>query len=128
MPDFSQERLQQMAAYKQEPLLQSIAAVLSAAAGYSLPETDPPLEPLPADTAIVSLPGCAEVVGHAFAKRCSTCCREEEVVGALKRCGQCGKAWYCSTTCQKTDWRAGHKSVCKELGGQKALEQGLLGN
>jgi hypothetical protein len=112
-----------MAAYEQEPLLQSISAVLLAAAGYSLPEADPPLQPLPADTAIVSIPGFAEVVGHAFAKRCSTCCKEEEGVGALKKCGQCGQAWYCSTTCQKTDWKAGHKEVCKQLGEKKGQEQ-----
>lgn len=31
--------------------------------------------------------------------------------GALK-CSQCHEAYYCSTQCQRADWRAGHKEEC----------------
>jgi len=34
----------------------------------------------------------------------------------LLRCGQCGCTNYCSSNCQKTDWKMGHKGICKELG------------
>lgn len=34
----------------------------------------------------------------------------------MLRCGSCGCNYYCSATCQKADWKLGHKGVCKELG------------
>jgi hypothetical protein len=30
----------------------------------------------------------------------------------LKPCGGCHQVQYCSTECQREDWRAGHKAVC----------------
>ena len=27
-------------------------------------------------------------------------------------CGKCHRAWYCSTGCQKTAWKKGHKKIC----------------
>ena len=32
----------------------------------------------------------------------------------LKKCGACGRAWYCSQECQRKDWKE-HKKVCKTL-------------
>jgi hypothetical protein len=34
----------------------------------------------------------------------------------MLRCGSCGCTYYCSAACQKSDWKLGHKGVCKELG------------
>jgi len=31
----------------------------------------------------------------------------------LKTCSSCGKVRYCSRECQVSDWKAGHKQVCK---------------
>lgn len=31
-----------------------------------------------------------------------------------ERCAKC-KIYYCSTECQKADWKSGHKSICKKL-------------
>lgn len=35
-------------------------------------------------------------------------------------CGRCRFVCYCSTECQKMDWRASHKKECKELAREKA--------
>ena len=35
-------------------------------------------------------------------------------------CGRCRFVCYCSTECQKMDWRARHKKECKELAREKA--------
>jgi hypothetical protein len=32
-----------------------------------------------------------------------------------KRCAGCRTAWYCGIACQRADWRAGHKEMCKVL-------------
>ena len=31
----------------------------------------------------------------------------------LKKCGRCGKAYYCSKNCQKKHWKSGHKRNCQ---------------
>lgn len=33
-------------------------------------------------------------------------------VRAKYRCSECQKVWYCSETCQKSDWELHHKSLC----------------
>lgn len=38
----------------------------------------------------------------------------------LLKCGACGKVAYCSKECQKSDWKQGHKLVCKKAGKQAA--------
>ncbi|VDB90042.1 unnamed protein product [Peniophora sp. CBMAI 1063] len=40
-----------------------------------------------------------------------TCDREESPSGALRACSQCHAARYCSSECQKADWKA-HKKSC----------------
>ena len=34
----------------------------------------------------------------------------------LLRCGRCKNAYYCSSACQKQQWRAGHKQACRAPG------------
>lgn len=41
-----------------------------------------------------------------------------------KRCSACKSAWYCSKTCQKEDWRAGHKKNCATGEFKKEEEEG----
>ncbi|KAF7308054.1 hypothetical protein MKEN_01167700 [Mycena kentingensis (nom. inval.)] len=46
--------------------------------------------------------------GRCFNNKCprgSTECR-------LKQCADCKEAWYCSKSCQKTDWEAIHRRAC----------------
>jgi len=31
----------------------------------------------------------------------------------LKACGACKSVFYCSAQCQKADWKARHKPLCK---------------
>eukprot|EP00740_Mantoniella_antarctica_P001570 CAMPEP_0181348528 /NCGR_PEP_ID=MMETSP1106-20121128/224_1 /TAXON_ID=81844 /ORGANISM="Mantoniella antarctica, Strain SL-175" /LENGTH=475 /DNA_ID=CAMNT_0023460827 /DNA_START=141 /DNA_END=1568 /DNA_ORIENTATION=- len=35
---------------------------------------------------------------------------------ALQQCGGCHALRYCSASCQKSDWRDGHKQLCKAIG------------
>jgi len=43
---------------------------------------------------------------------CATC--HASCAGPLKGCTQCKVVYYCSRTCQKEDWKAGHKEACKK--------------
>ncbi|KZM28613.1 uncharacterized protein EKO05_0000024 [Ascochyta rabiei] len=43
--------------------------------------------------------------------KCTTCNTEGSAAKPLNRCGRCGTAAYCSSVCQKEDWRV-HKWVC----------------
>eukprot|EP00037_Helgoeca_nana_P019356 m.188629 g.188629 ORF g.188629 m.188629 type:complete len:615 (+) comp24831_c0_seq1:177-2021(+) len=52
---------------------------------------------------------------------CSTC---GGTSGKLPVCAGCGQTRYCSQACQKSDWKAGHKEVCKALKEKK--EGGIL--
>lgn len=42
----------------------------------------------------------------------SLLCKVCRCKGSLFSCGGCGKKYYCSTKCQKTDWKAGHEAKC----------------
>ena len=42
---------------------------------------------------------------------CNTCGKMDT---NLKKCGACGRSWYCSQDCQRKDWKE-HKKVCKAL-------------
>jgi hypothetical protein len=51
---------------------------------------------------------------------CSVCHRkpgDPGVPATLKLCGGCRMTRYCSTECQRKDWRMGHKEVCKDYVG-----------
>jgi hypothetical protein len=43
--------------------------------------------------------------------RCTSCGNEADAKSQLQRCGRCGTATYCSSTCQRKDW-AVHKHIC----------------
>ena len=48
-------------------------------------------------------------------RRCSnpTCVeREDTIAGRMLRCSRCKEAVYCSSHCQRTHWRDGHKAKC----------------
>ncbi|PYH94745.1 hypothetical protein BO71DRAFT_398686 [Aspergillus ellipticus CBS 707.79] len=42
---------------------------------------------------------------------CHTCAKPSTPTEPLKRCSRCKTQWYCSASCQKTDWKT-HKSTC----------------
>ena len=42
---------------------------------------------------------------------CNSC---GKIASNLKKCGACGRSWYCSQECQRKDWKE-HKKVCKTL-------------
>ncbi|XP_052814472.1 uncharacterized protein LOC128241535 isoform X2 [Mya arenaria] len=46
--------------------------------------------------------------------KCTECDKVAKDEGKDKYpgCGKCHRAWYCSTSCQKTAWKKGHKKVC----------------
>jgi len=50
--------------------------------------------------------------------KCNRCQKE-----ASLRCSRCKVVRYCTSECQVADWKAGHKSACREL----ALANGLAG-
>ncbi|KAJ8309710.1 hypothetical protein KUTeg_011575 [Tegillarca granosa] len=45
----------------------------------------------------------------------------------LKVCGKCKSAWYCSSECQKSDWKK-HKTDCKFLSSMKEDQDTALGD
>lgn len=49
------------------------------------------------------------------ARRTCAACGQLPATGGqrLKRCDRCLSRWYCSAACQRADWRAGHKAVCR---------------
>jgi hypothetical protein len=49
---------------------------------------------------------------------CAVCHRkpgDPGVPATLKLCGGCHAARYCSTECQRKDWKMGHKEFCKVI-------------
>eukprot|EP01036_Dinobryon_divergens_P028319 gene28318-37250_t len=48
----------------------------------------------------------------AFVRSSTSCSYCETTDKKLKTCGRCGGAFYCSATCQTTDWKL-HKKVCR---------------
>lgn len=62
-----------------------------------------------------------ETVGTVYSRVCSVCEVSDQEC-TLHRCSLCPSAtapWYCSKECQTTDWKAGHKRVCKR--GSRAM-------
>lgn len=52
-------------------------------------------------------------------------CRECDNVLATLRCSQCKEAWYCSKTCQLSNWKSGHKEQCKKIADEKKLAESV---
>lgn len=51
-------------------------------------------------------------------ERCD-CCKETRAAKGLKhllQCSQCKRAFYCSSECQRQQWKAGHKKHCRKPG------------
>ncbi|KAI9050605.1 hypothetical protein LZ554_005764 [Drepanopeziza brunnea f. sp. 'monogermtubi'] len=46
--------------------------------------------------------------------KCTTCNKSADSSTKLKKCGGCESALYCSTGCQKEDWKT-HKLICDEF-------------
>jgi hypothetical protein len=49
---------------------------------------------------------------------CAVCRRkpgDPGVPATLKLCGGCQAVRYCSTECQRQDWKLGHKAMCQQL-------------
>ena len=42
--------------------------------------------------------------------------REDTIAGKMLRCSRCKSAFYCSSHCQRTHWRDGHKASCAPAG------------
>ncbi|XP_021369227.1 uncharacterized protein LOC110460574 isoform X4 [Mizuhopecten yessoensis] len=42
---------------------------------------------------------------------------------SLRRCSACQQVYYCSTVCQREDWKLQHKAKCKEIQKRKQSEQ-----
>jgi len=43
----------------------------------------------------------------------------------LMSCGTCRVTYYCDRACQRRDWKQVHKSVCRDMGGKKCMEEVL---
>lgn len=51
---------------------------------------------------------------HCAYERCCHGASDDDMVKQrLKRCGQCKAVYYCSTSCQNLDWKAGHRNACR---------------
>ncbi|KAL9976023.1 hypothetical protein ACROYT_G013253 [Oculina patagonica] len=51
-----------------------------------------------------------------FETHCCAFCKQMDTEGiTLKKCSACKAVVYCSTQCQKKDWKAGHKQKCLTL-------------
>lgn len=50
---------------------------------------------------------------------CGSCQAPEGLATKHKQCSACKSVYYCSVECQRVDWKAGHKSRCKELQSRK---------
>ena len=48
-------------------------------------------------------------------KKCTFCGSPESSTRKHKVCSACKKAFYCSTDCQRFDWKKNHKTECKKL-------------
>ncbi len=65
---------------------------------------------------------CAEAAASRACSHlaCTNCSGASESGLHGKRCSGCRVVRYCSAACQRSDWKAGHKVVCKELAAKQA--------
>eukprot|EP00878_Enallax_costatus_P007045 GHUV01007384.1.p1 GENE.GHUV01007384.1~~GHUV01007384.1.p1 ORF type:complete len:537 (+),score=187.34 GHUV01007384.1:232-1842(+) len=105
--------LQQMTAYSNDQLIATAGSILqSAATGQDATAEAPAVD---ASTAIMSLPQHQDLELAAFAKLCYACAKPESRDVKLLRCSACGVTYYCSSACQKADWKVGGWSFRREV-------------
>ncbi|KAJ3002594.1 SET and MYND domain-containing protein 3 [Thoreauomyces humboldtii] len=68
--------------------------------------------PIPRGSTIFTTVPLATVV-VAPDSHCNACFRPPSITTQLVRCTRCKSASYCNATCQRTDWTAGHSTICK---------------
>lgn len=112
------ELLQQLASYSQEPLLSTTGRILLA--GTAADADAPAAAGADASTAIVALPQHQHLELAEFSRLCHACNKPEDAAVKLLKCSACGCVSYCCSGCQKADWKAGHKQVCKDLAASRA--------
>ncbi|WIA37779.1 hypothetical protein OEZ86_014648 [Tetradesmus obliquus] len=112
------ELLQQLASYSQEPLLSTTGRILLA--GTAADADAPVAAGADASTAIVALPQHQHLELAEFFRLCHACNKPEDAAVKLLKCSACGCVSYCCSGCQKADWKAGHKQVCKDLAASRA--------
>jgi len=56
-----------------------------------------------------------QAAGMPVFNACSFCGSKESETIKHKRCSACRQRLYCSSDCQKQDWKQGHKEECKKL-------------
>jgi hypothetical protein len=60
---------------------------------------------------------CTSDNGNPVLVECAVCHRkpgDPGVPATLKLCGGCQGVRYCSTECQRKDWKLGHKAICEQ--------------
>ena len=57
---------------------------------------------------------------------CSYCGSPESLTMKHKRCSQCKQRIYCTSDCQKFDWKKGHGKECKNLADKLSKKERLL--
>ncbi|TPX58730.1 hypothetical protein PhCBS80983_g02933 [Powellomyces hirtus] len=66
------------------------------------------------------------------ANHCNTCLKSGAATaiaspslsnGTLNRCTACKRAYYCSSSCQRRDWSAGHSVLCKKWKGKSLVKE-----
>ncbi|KAJ7635680.1 hypothetical protein DFH06DRAFT_661106 [Mycena polygramma] len=65
-----------------------------------------------------------DVTPYVLHKGCDNMeCGQIHPKSELRRCSTCLELYYCSETCQTTDWRAGHRNVCHTFSGFRRLAE-----
>lgn len=63
---------------------------------------------------LVTIPAATVNIDYDSADRCAVCMSKTSANdSALFRCSRCAKEYYCSTDCQRKDWKDGHAAMCK---------------
>jgi hypothetical protein len=70
-------------------------------------------------TQLVSVEGAAQCCANPGCTNYSKLSEQEVVTGKGTVCSSCRAVRLCSAECNKAYWKAGHKQVCKRLGGGK---------
>jgi hypothetical protein len=53
-------------------------------------------------------------VGHGKEVCANKMCYKSDLRSALRLCGGCKDTYYCSSSCQRADWKGSHRAYCKE--------------